>query len=317
MNHQVLHYCSIGLIAVVPALGVGIGQGIASMAAARAINRQPAAQKDIGRIFLIGMAFTETAAIISFLIGMLLLTTPTTSINGWAQLGIAAALAIPGFVIGIGSALPVAQSMASLARQPFFGTKIMNLMLINQSVIQTPVIFGLIMGIIIYNQIATSTTLVESIKLLAAGLAMGLGSLGPTIGLSIFSQEACKSPGINRTAYPKIVSFTFVSQALIETPILFALIIAIMLTFIPITAQVPLIAGSLYLATACIIGFSTLGAGISSGRTAVAACKQITLKPEHYNVISRTSMLGQTLIDTCTIYGLILALILMFTRALA
>lgn len=315
MNYQVLHYTSLALVVALPALGVGIGQGFSCLAAVRAINRQPGAQKEIGRVLFIGMAFIETAAVISMFGAILLLKSPTTPITIWAQLGIVAAIAVPGLVIGIGSALPVYQAMASIARQPFFGGKIMNIMLISQSVIQTPIIFGLIMGAIIYSQLNSIVTTPQSIKLLASGLAMGLGSIGPTIGLSYFAQEVCRSVGLNRSAYRQLLSFTFLSQALIETPILFALIIALLLSYLPITIGASVVASAAFIAAACTIGLSTLGAGISSGRTAVAACKQIALKPELYNVLSRSSLLGQTLIDTCTIYGLIIALILILTRA--
>ena len=58
-------------IAVLGALGAGIGIGIATGKAAEAIARQPEADGKIMRILLLGCALAEATAIYGFVLGIL------------------------------------------------------------------------------------------------------------------------------------------------------------------------------------------------------------------------------------------------------
>ena len=73
------------------------------------------------------------------------------------------------------------------------------------------------------------------------------------------------------------------------------------------------IIGFAYLAFALTIGFGTFGAGISSGRSAAAAAIQIAYNPQAYNLLARSSMMAQGLIDTCAVYAFIISLWLILT----
>jgi len=313
-----LHYLIIAFIIAVNSVAVGIGEGIANSAAIDAINRQPKARADIANAAILGMALIETAAIISLTISILILFGSTavekTVYFGLAELGIALAICLSGFVTGLASSLPARTACMAIARQPFSAKKIVRFMLITQSLIQTPIIFSFIIAMFIRNQAASATTISDSLRLLASGLSIGLGSIGPVIGLALFGQTACASLGINRKSNNQIFSFTFLSEAIIETPIIFALLISLMLIFTTGTSTDNPIQGIAYLAAALCIGLGTIGPGISSGRTASAACRQIALHPEHYSLLSRVSMFGQGLIDTSAIYALVVSVMLILIR---
>ena len=60
-------------IAVLPGLGVGIGQGNAAAKACEAVGRQPEAQADITRTMLLGQAVAETTGIYGLVIAIILL----------------------------------------------------------------------------------------------------------------------------------------------------------------------------------------------------------------------------------------------------
>ena len=62
------------------------------------------------------------------------------------------------------------------------------------------------------------------------------------------------------------------------------------------------------------MGVCTIAPAIGSGRISAQACKQMAVNPEHHMVLSRTSFLGQGLIETAVIYGFIIALALIFTQ---
>lgn len=315
MEHiaDLLHYGTIALAVGINSAGVGIGEGISGNAALEAMNIQPSARADIAKTAILGMALGETAAFIGVSVAaMLLFSTiePHTLYIGIAEIGIALAVCIPGFFIGVISALPAQQACLSIARQPFFSKKILYFMIINQSILQTPIIFGFIIAMFIKGQMPCVSTYPESLRLLATGLCIGIGSIGPSIGLGIFARAACKNISINRHAYDQLFSFVIVSQALIETPMVFALTISVLLAFSSY-ALTPLL-GIAYLCAGMCMAIGTLGSGISSGLTAAAACKQIAFNTQNSSDISRTSIMAQGLIDTSAIYTFIIACALIF-----
>lgn len=232
-----------------------------------------------------------------------------TLYTGIATLGIAFAICIAGFLVGIVSAWPAQEACLATARQPFFGQTILRFMLVTQSLIQTPIIFGFIIAIMIKNQIPHVTTFSDSMRLLGAGISIGVGCIGPAIGLATFAKTACRGLGINREAYNKILPFTFLSEAIIETPIIFSLVVSILLLFTSIT-QDSIFTGTAFLSAGLCIGLGTIGAGISSGKMSAAACHQIALDPANYSVVTRLSTFGQGLIDSAAIYALLIALVL-------
>lgn len=312
-----IHYLTIGCIISLTAIGVGIGQGITSVAALRAINLQPAAKNDIMKTVILGIALIETAAVMGLFIAFLLVLEKTKAADigchYLSHLGIAFSICFPGFILGLVSALPASSACLAVARQPFYSQKIIRFMLITLSLIQTPIIFGFIISLFIQNQSQTIVHLKDALRLIAAGFAVGLGSTGPAYGLATFAQAACYSLGVNPKAYNQVFSFTLISEAIIETPVIFSLVISVLLLFtIPITSETNIIQGIGFLAAAICAGIGTIGAGISSGKTAAAACKQIALNPQEYGVLSRTSMFAQGLIETSAIYPILVGILLIF-----
>lgn len=218
------------------------------------------------------------------------------------------AISFPGVIIGYASSMPAYEALSAIARQPFLARKLSNFMLLTQSLIQTPVIFGFIIALIIRAQLPDVTQIGQALTLVGSGLAIGIGCIGPAIGGGYFTKIACRSVGINKYAYPKLFTFTFISQAIIETPVIFASIISFFLTTKALQVVDNPIIGLAYLSFALTIGFGTLGAGISSGRSAAAAATQIAQNPQMYTFISRSSMMAQGLIDTCAVYAFIISL---------
>lgn len=309
---QFVHYISIALIAALTGIGAGLGQGITSQSAATALDRQPAAKADINRATLLSLALVETAALLGLLMSLILFFGPSTTLTTqsiFADLGIVAALAIPGFAVGIVCALPAQAGLLSIARQPFLGKKILNALLLTLSLLQTPLVFGFIIAWLIQAQIATITTLGQGLTLLASGICIGLGSIGPLLGGGLFTHSVCTAIGINKTVYNKILPFTIISQAIIETPIIFAAVIAFWLLSLA-TQPLSTAVGIKYLAAGCTMALGTFAPGLSSGRTAQAACHSIAINQALYNALSRTSIFAQALIDTCVIYAFIIALLL-------
>jgi F-type H+-transporting ATPase subunit c len=319
LSSALCHYGACALTVILPSLGVSFGQAFTSAAALEALNLQPHARSEISRTLLIALVLIETAAIISFIVGFqLMLFGPHTTFEHaafihYGELGIALALGIGGAIAGTLSCLPARQACLAIARQPFLTNKIQLLMGITQSLMQTPIIFGLIISLFILKQLETITLISDSFRFIGAGLCIGIGSIGPIIGLARLSEEACQSVGINRSAFSKVLSFTVVSAALIESAIIFCLVIALFLLNMRTSSNTTSYQSMIYVAAGAVMAIGTLGVGISSGRLTAQACKVFSRKPELYSEVSKVSFFSQVLIETSAVYALVISVFLLIS----
>ena len=312
------HYVTVGLAVGCNSIAVGLGEGMASLAAMKAFTIQPSARAEITRTLMLSMALIETSAIIGLTIAFMLLKpiidAPHAYLMHYGVTGIGLAICLTGAVLGIAASLPASAACLAVARQPFFTQKIQMIMLLTQSLMQTPLLFAFVISFFIKEQLPNVTSLAESVRLISAGLCIGLGSIGPTVGLARFAQQACKSLAINRAAYAEILSFTLISEALIESPIIFSLVMAFSLLGTKTSAMSLATGGLPYVAAAIVMGLGTLGVGIGSGNTATKACQHLALHPENYSQLSRTSLTAQVLIETCSIYAFLVGLFILLLQ---
>lgn len=312
------HYVTIALAVGSNSIAVGIGEGLASLAAMKAFTIQPSARSEITQTLMLSMALIETSAIIGLTIAFMLLkpvlSSPHAPLMHYGVIGIGLAICLTGAVLGVAASLPAQAACRAVARQPFFTQKIQMIMLLTQSLMQTPLLFAFVISFFIKAQIPSITSLAESMRLISAGLCIGLGSVGPTIGLARFARQACESLGINRSAYSEILSFTLISEALIESPMIFSLVMSFALLGTKASAMCIATGGLPFIAAAFVMGLGTLGVGIGSGNTATKACSYLVLHPENYSQLSRTSLTAQVLIETCSIYAFLIGLFVLMLQ---
>jgi F-type H+-transporting ATPase subunit c len=72
---------------------------------------------------------------------------------------------------------------------------------------------------------------VESARLIGAALAMGLGALGPGIGLGILASKALEAIGRNPEAQSKVQTTMILAIAVTEAVAIYALVVALMILF--------------------------------------------------------------------------------------
>jgi len=73
---------------------------------------------------------------------------------------------------------------------------------------------------------------VESMRLLAAAIAIGLGALGPAIGIGILAAKAMEAIGRNPEAAPKIQTAMILAIAFAEAIAIYALVVALIIKFV-------------------------------------------------------------------------------------
>ncbi len=72
----------------------------------------------------------------------------------------------------------------------------------------------------------------EAVKMLAAGLAIGLGAIGPGIGIGILGYGAMQALGRNPEARGPILTNMILAIAFAEAIAIYALIVAILLALV-------------------------------------------------------------------------------------
>jgi F-type H+-transporting ATPase subunit c len=70
------------------------------------------------------------------------------------------------------------------------------------------------------------------IKQLAAGLAIGLGAIGPGIGIGLLAMGALQAIGRNPDAAPQIQTNMILGIAFAEAIAIYALVVALLLKFV-------------------------------------------------------------------------------------
>ena len=72
----------------------------------------------------------------------------------------------------------------------------------------------------------------EVFKLLAAGLCMGLGAIGPGIGIGSIGAKALEGISRNPEVSGKITPMMFVAMAVAESTAIYSLVIALIILFV-------------------------------------------------------------------------------------
>lgn len=71
----------------------------------------------------------------------------------------------------------------------------------------------------------------EAAKYIGAGLAIGLGAIGPAIGEGLVASKALEAIGRNPEANGKIAPLMFVAMAITESTGIYALVVALIILF--------------------------------------------------------------------------------------
>ncbi len=218
------------------AIGAGIGIGMAGGHAVEGMGRQPRITSELFRTMLIGQAAASTPPTFALVVSILLLfgnVGGTTLIQGFAALGAGISIGAGAFASGAGSSLPVAWACSAIARQPRMRRSYMTLMLLGQAVSQTPVIFALMVSfMLIFLPAKPDAGLVEFVAVLSAGICMGFGAMGPSIGCGMAAESAIIGVRHHRdpeVAVGLLTRVMLLGQAVAQSTSIYALVVSLVL----------------------------------------------------------------------------------------
>lgn len=77
-----------------------------------------------------------------------------------------------------------------------------------------------------------------------------------------------------------------------------------------------IIIGAISLAAALAVGLGAIGPSLGEGRALARALDAIARQPDEADRITRTLFVGMAMVESCAIYALVIALILLFANPL-
>jgi len=106
-------------------------------------------------------------------------------------------------------------------------------MLLGQAVTQTTAIYALLVSfILMFKSFPATDALAPPMALLAAGICMGIGAIGPAVGEGLAGQGAVAWIARNEKHIADLTRSMLVGQAVAESTGIYSLVIALVLIFV-------------------------------------------------------------------------------------
>lgn len=219
------------------AIGSGVGAGFPAGQACVGMVRQPAMSSKLTTNMLIGSAVCQTPSIFALVVSFILIFSNYGGLPVWpawgAMLGAGMAVGLSAIGSGIGGGVVAGASSEGIARQPLSAAPVTNAMLLGQAIAQTPAILGLLVAfMLIFKKFDPSDSIAPALALLASGLCMGLGGIGPGIGEGIAASGGVKWIARREKEIGILIRTMLVGMAVAESTAIYAMVIALVLIFV-------------------------------------------------------------------------------------
>lgn len=219
------------------AIGSGIGSGFPAGQSCIGMVRQPAMSGKLTTNMLIGSAVCQTPSIFALVVSFILIFSNFTEFPFWptwgAILGAGSAVGLSAIGSGVGGGIVAGASSESIARQPLSVGPVTNTMLLGQAIAQTPSILGLLVAfILIFKKFDPSNSIAPAMALLASGLCMGFGGIGPGIGEGTAASGGVKWIARREKETGMLIRTMLVGMAVAESTAIYAMVVSLLLIFV-------------------------------------------------------------------------------------
>jgi F-type H+-transporting ATPase subunit c len=239
-----------------------------------------------------------------------------------ALLGAGICMGLGSLSNGAGIGYVVTGALRGWVRQPRISTATFRLMLIGQAGSSTPSIFALVVSLVLLikmgdpDAVADPTSWPMAAALLAAGLCLGLGSIGSGFGCGFVGSEAVEGQARTPRQGGQIMLYMLVGQAWCQTPNILALVIGLMLMFSShagIEGAAVFTTTAKMLAVGLCMGAGAIGPGIGIGFVGGKFVRSLADNPRYGgSIIRNTFFVGAAVAESTTIYAFVVALLLYF-----
>ena len=223
----------------------------------------------------------------------------------------AAGLAIGLGAIGsaVGEGYIAMRGVESLGRQPKAHSKILRIMIIGQAITETAAIFALVVSLVLLFR-DPSGEVIKGFTYLAAGIAIGFGTIGSGLGAGLPGGSAMEGIGKQPANSDALTLNMIIGQAITQTSTIFALTVSLILIMLEPSGGILKICA--LMGGGIAMGFGAVGPGIGDGFVAKNANTAIARDPRNLGLLTRTMIIGQAITETTDIYAMVVSLILIF-----
>ncbi len=215
------------------ALGAGYGAGLPARAACEAVARDPDNQNQITITMLVGQAVTQTPVIFALVVSFLLImqTFADSFVVSAALIGAGLSMGFGAIGPGIGSGMAAEGAVEMVGRNKNSNNNVVRLMLIGQAVAQTPVVFALVISFLLIFQTFGDSFLTAT-ALVAAGISMGFGAIGPGIGSGITACNAIQVAGAKEKLNSIMMRTMLLGQSVAQSTAIYSMVVALILIYV-------------------------------------------------------------------------------------
>jgi len=217
-----------------------------------------------------------------------------------------------GAAVGEGYAAGLANRALSAAPDQAGG--ILKTMLVGQAIAESAGIFSLVVAMLLIFIKFPASGAIGAAAILGAGLSMGLSAVGSGIGSGFPAGKACQAIGARPDMSGPVTTNMLIGSAICQTPTIFGLLVAFMLMFLDFGGKPEPVSWAALLGAGLAMGLSAIGSGLGAGLPAGAACQGIAARPEHSGLVTTNMLIGSAICQTPTIFGLVVAFMLMFVN---
>lgn len=217
--------------------GSGVGCGWPAAAACEGVARNPQRSTAVTSSMIVGQAVAQSPSIFATVVSLILLIMTVQGV-GLAAIGIAvsAGLAMGASALGpgLGSGTTGGGAVDGISRWPRSQPIVLRTMLVGQAVCQTPAIFGMLVAFIMLFTLSRNLepNIVGFAKTLGAGIAVGIGGIGPGIGCGIVGETSCAATAAKPDDDALLLRTMLIGQAVSQSTAIYALIVALVILFV-------------------------------------------------------------------------------------
>lgn len=225
-------------------------------------------------------------------------------------LGGALAMGLGAIGSAIGEGFTASRVTPGMVRQRAVTGELLRTMLIGQAISESAGIFALVIALVLVFG-GAPTSMDQAWAVVGAGLAMGIGAIGSGTGTGIVSGFACEAIARRPDVRGRITGTMLISQALADSPGIFALVISLFLVFQRFPGS-SLVKSAALLGAGVAMGAGAIGPGLGIGFVGGKACEAVTANVRVAPLITRTMLIGMAVAESTSIYSFVIAALLIF-----
>lgn len=239
-------------------------------------------------------------------------------VESWMKLaaigGASLSMGLGAIGAAIGEGYTAAKANEAIGRSPDKSGDIFKNMLVGEAIAETAAIFALLIAMMLLFTDVGGDLVLSSFVLLASGICMGFGAIGSGIGSGLPGGESCLGIDRQPEARNSITTTMLIGSSIAQTPAILALATCLILLFSDFSTHPIAPTWAAILGAGIAGGVGAIGSAIGEGLVAQAACEGIARKPQAYSRVTNIMFLGMAVSETTAIYGLLVAMILIFKK---